>query len=125
MKTSYEVTTGKKRRWPKTLLMAGIVALALIIISVLAIRRTYELNLRPLNSSQEVQKITIPLGATAEEIAHTLEDAKLIRAAWAFESGRSVRRVQATSRGARWRRSVCSRNFPRCRRIARGGVWSA
>ncbi|MBA3758428.1 endolytic transglycosylase MltG [Candidatus Saccharibacteria bacterium] len=85
MKTSYATGTVRKRHWPKNLLIIGAVLLAVIIITVLVIRRTYELNLRPLGTSSETQQITVPNGATVEEIAKLLEDAKLIRAAWAFE----------------------------------------
>lgn len=85
MVNSYFMRTSNKRRWPKALLIAGIIALALIISSVLIIRRTYEQNLRPVSNSQEIQDITIPLGSSVKEIAHMLDEARLIRAAWAFE----------------------------------------
>lgn len=84
MKSVY-TTASSKRRWPKNLMIIGVILLALTILSVLIIRRTYEANLRPLSSSQQVQQVTIPRGATVEEIANQLEEAKLIRAAWAFE----------------------------------------
>jgi UPF0755 protein len=86
MASSYILKSGNnKRRWPKALLIAGVVALALIICSVLVIRRTYEQNLRPLSSSQQTQDVTIPLGASVKEIAQILDEAQLIREAWAFE----------------------------------------
>lgn len=85
MKSAYSTDQSKKRRWPKVLVVVGFAAILLIITTVLVIRRSYEQHLRPLNNSQEVTSITIPLGASAEEIANILEDAKIVRAAWAFE----------------------------------------
>lgn len=85
MRTKYAVSAGKKRRWPKALLIAGCVTLAIIICAVLVLRRSYEQNLRPLSSSQQVQQINIPKGASVKEISKILEDSKLIRASWAFE----------------------------------------
>jgi UPF0755 protein len=85
MASTYIMKSGNKRRWPRALLITGIIALALIICSVLVIRRTYEHNLRPVSSSQQSQDVTIPLGASVKEIAQILDDAKLIREAWAFE----------------------------------------
>lgn len=83
--SKYSQTNGRKRRWPKVLLVAGMVTLLLIISTVLVIRRTYEQNLRPLSDSQQAQQITVPPGASVKEIAKLLEDAKLVKAAWAFE----------------------------------------
>lgn len=85
MKSNYKAMSGKKRRWPKALLIAGVVILAVIISTVLVIRRTYELNLRPLSSSEQIQHVNIPTGSSVKEIAKILEDSKLIRASWAFE----------------------------------------
>jgi UPF0755 protein len=77
--------TNNQRRWPKMLLIAGIICLILIISSVLVIRRTYESNLRPVSSSDQTQQVVIPKGASVKEIARILKNAKLIKAAWAFE----------------------------------------
>jgi len=75
-----------KRRWPKMLILAGSVLLTVIIVSVLVIRRTYEMNLRPISSAPaNAQQVNIPTGSTVKQIAKIMEDAKLIRAAWAFE----------------------------------------
>lgn len=85
MSAAYVAGTTKKRRWPKVLVITGFIVLLLIITTVLVIRRTYEQHLRPASSSEHVQQVTIPLGASVKEISHILEDAKLIKAAWAFE----------------------------------------
>ncbi len=83
--SNYAQGKGYKRRWPKILLIVGATVLVLIVSTVLVIRRTYEQNLRPLSNTQQTQQITIPAGASVKEIAKLLEDAKLIKAAWAFE----------------------------------------
>lgn len=85
MKKPYALDVIKKRRWPKVLLIAGIVALIFMISTVLVIRRTYEQNLRPISNSQEIREVTVPLGASVKEIAQILHDSKLIKSAWAFE----------------------------------------
>ena len=85
MSASYAAGNGRKRRWPKALLIAGVVALVLMISAVLIIRRTYEQNLKPLSSSEQVKQVTVPTGSSVKEIAVILEDAEIIRAAWAFE----------------------------------------
>lgn len=86
MKGTYDIFSGnRKRRWSQMLLVSGVVALALIISSVLVVRRTYEQNLKPVSSSTQSRQITVPSGASVKEIAALLEEAELIRAAWAFE----------------------------------------
>jgi len=85
MSTAYASTENRKRRWPKALLISGAVLLVVIIVSVLAVRQSYEQHLKPFSNSETVQEITIPAGASVKEIALQLKEAKLIRAAWAFE----------------------------------------
>lgn len=85
MNSSYTANGAKKLRWPRLLLIAGAVLLGLIIAAVLVVRQTYEQNLKPVGNSEQVSQITIPNGASVKEIAAQLEEAKLIRASWAFE----------------------------------------
>lgn len=83
---AFSTKTYQRRRWPKMLILAGSVLLTLIIVSVLVIRRTYEMNLRPISAAPvATQQVNIPTGSTVKQIAKIMEDAKLIRAAWAFE----------------------------------------
>ena len=49
------------------------------------VRHVYDDNLKPVNASQRVQDVTIPVGATAHDIAVSLKKAGVIRATWAFE----------------------------------------
>lgn len=85
MTSTYSANSIKRSRWQKILLIMGFAVILVIISTVLVIRRTYEQHLRPLSTSQESKNITIPLGTSAEEIANILEDAEIVRAAWAFE----------------------------------------
>lgn len=82
---NYAMSTGKTRRWPRVLVIIAVALLAVILIAVLVIRRTYETNLQPRSNSSTVQQVTIPKGASVDEIATILEDADLIRAGWAFK----------------------------------------
>lgn len=81
----YAMGAPRKRRWPKALLIAGAVILAVMVLSVVIIRRTYEQNLRPVSTSQQTVRVTIPTGASVKEIAQLLDEADVIRSAWAFE----------------------------------------
>lgn len=81
----YVVDTSRKRRWPKALLIVGAIVLAIMVFSVVVIRRSYEQNLRPVSNSQQIVRVTIPTGASVKEISQLLDDAEVIRSAWAFE----------------------------------------
>lgn len=75
----------KGRRWPRIWLII-LLSLALsLILAVVFIRRTYYQNLRPVSGSQRAVVLTIPSGATVQEIASTLQTKSLIRKTWAFE----------------------------------------
>ncbi len=74
-----------RRRWRKILLAVSMVVLLVIVGGIIAVRSVYESNLRPLSSSQKSQLFTIPSGTSVKEISTMLEEAKLIRTAWAFE----------------------------------------
>ena len=47
--------------------------------------RVYEQNLKPVSSSEQTESFAVADGALVQDIAASLEDAGLIRAAWAFE----------------------------------------
>jgi len=74
-----------KRRWPKRLIIIGLVSIALIVAATVAVRHVYNENLKPVSSSQELQTVVVEEGATADEIAQQLEERRLIRSAWAFK----------------------------------------
>lgn len=75
----------RKRRWPKRLLILGIVLVVLVVGSTIIVRQKYTDGLKPVNSSTQSQTITIKSGATVAEIAKMLEEKRLIRSAWAFK----------------------------------------
>lgn len=75
----------KRRRWPKVLLAVLLVTAVLILASVVLVRRAYDENLRPVNSTEKSQVVTVPPGSSAREIAQLLESQGLIRSDWAFE----------------------------------------
>lgn len=75
-----------RRRWPKRLAVIVIAGLVLIGGATAAVRYVYDQNLKPLNtSSKEVRVVVIKSGTSVEGIAKKLEDAKVIRSAWAFK----------------------------------------
>lgn len=76
---------GTKKRWPRVLIALIIASLLVIGGAVVAIRKVYDSNLRPISASQKSQLVTIPLGASAKEIGGILKKANLIRSSWAFE----------------------------------------
>jgi len=74
-----------KRKWPKHLIILGSIVLTVIIGITIVVRQVYFERLRPVaTESQETQLTTIESGASAEQIANQLEEAGLIRSAWAF-----------------------------------------
>jgi UPF0755 protein len=73
------------QRWARIFLGLAAVFLVIALAGTLLIRNTYQDNLRPVSASQRAETITVPSGASAKEIASTLEESGVIRAAWAFE----------------------------------------
>jgi UPF0755 protein len=74
-----------RRRWSKIWLgLAVFVLLAIASGSFMAIR-VYNQNLRPVSASEKAVVMTIPSGATVQEISKKLQEEGLIRASWAFE----------------------------------------
>ncbi len=53
--------------------------------TVLLIRHTYDEQLKPVSSSETVQLVDIPLGASVGQIADALKSKGLIKETWAFE----------------------------------------
>jgi UPF0755 protein len=86
----------KKRTIPKRLLIILFIAVAVIVVATMAVRHVYFQELGPVtaNTGQHAQLVTIERGSSAEAIAKQLEDAGLIRSAWAFKlyiGGQKVR----------------------------------
>jgi UPF0755 protein len=75
----------KKRKWPKRLLIVGVVLAVLVLAATFLVRRLYFDGLLPVNPSSGVVKlITVERGATLDEIAQQLNNEGLIRSPWAF-----------------------------------------
>ncbi|HEY5806003.1 MAG TPA: endolytic transglycosylase MltG [Candidatus Saccharimonadales bacterium] len=75
-----------RRRWPRRLILVGVVLIALVLGGTLLVRHVYFSDLRPVSSSDTaVKPITVERGATLDEIAKQLNDAGLIRSPWAFK----------------------------------------
>lgn len=73
------------RRWKRIWLVVAIVLVVAGVGSALGVRYAYNQNLRPLSASQKAIQVTIPSGATVNDIAGILHDKGVIRASWAFE----------------------------------------
>ncbi len=83
--SGYSIGSSKTSRWRKVWLIALVVIIIGLVASVVVIRQTYYNNLKPVSASQRAVTVTVPLGASAKEIAAKLQAAGLIRASWAFE----------------------------------------
>lgn len=83
--TKYAVKR-RVRRWPRRVIVLAVIGIVLVVGVTIAVRQVYFAQLKPVDSSNQiVQTITIVPGATVEEIGKQLEDAGLIRSAWAFK----------------------------------------
>lgn len=76
----------ERRHWPKRLVIILIVATIGVVGATAIVRRTYYEKLKPVSSTvQEAKLITVEKGASVDAIAKQLQDAGLIRSAWAFK----------------------------------------
>lgn len=62
-----------------------IVLVALLLVTTVIVRELYSNALRPVSASQHNVLVSIPTGATIEDIAKKLESGGVIKKAWAFE----------------------------------------
>lgn len=84
MKKSYAMGT-RHRNWGKIWLALFIVIALSLVTAAFLVRRSYNEHLRPFSASQKTVLVTIPSGATAQQIGKQLQDKGLIKASWAFE----------------------------------------
>lgn len=76
----------KKRQWPKRILIILAALTLLVVGATVLVRRAYFDRLNPVSSTvQEAKLVTIEKGSSVDQIAKMLEDAGLIRSAWAFK----------------------------------------
>jgi UPF0755 protein len=61
------------------------VAAVLIAVSIVSIFAYYTVSLRPVSKTDTSQELTVPAGSTMADIAHSLDEAGLIRHWWTFE----------------------------------------
>lgn len=73
------------RRWKRIWLIVVAVLVVVGVGGMLGVQHLYKQNLQPLSASQKTIQVTIPSGATVNDIAGTLHDKGVIRASWAFE----------------------------------------
>lgn len=86
----------KQRHWPRRVIILAFMSVAVVVGVTIAVRQIYFSNLKPVSSSQQkAQLITIEAGSTVDEIAKQLEDAGLIRSAWAFKLYVSSKEVRS------------------------------
>lgn len=84
--TKYAAKRRQQRRWPKRVIILAAVGVVLVVGITVVVRQVYFANLKPVNSANHtVQSVVIEPGSTVDEIGKQLEDAGLIRSAWAFK----------------------------------------
>ncbi|HTB48954.1 MAG TPA: endolytic transglycosylase MltG [Verrucomicrobiae bacterium] len=81
----YRTASRRRSRVPRRIWLLIICLLVLLVGGVIAVRHIYNLDLRPGSSSQRTQIFTVKSGSSVKDIADSLEQARLIRSAWAFE----------------------------------------
>lgn len=81
---NYSLQSARSRK-ARLIMIVLLVFVAAIIGSVMVVRQKYFANLEPVSASQKSHLVTVELGATASDIAHTLKDSGLIRETWVFE----------------------------------------
>jgi UPF0755 protein len=76
----------KKRHWPKWLALTAAGVLTVGIIGFGVVHQLYVSGLKPVDSADtSEQSLTIPSGATLDEITDKLKQSRLIRSDWAFQ----------------------------------------
>lgn len=79
-------TKRRARRWPRRVIILALIGVVLVVGATIVVRQAYFANLKPVSAADHtVQQITIEPGATVDDIGKQLEDAGLIRSAWAFK----------------------------------------
>lgn len=82
-RSHYRLGTGKSRV-PRRLMLVLTVVIIASLAGVVLVRQAYDRGLKPVSGSQATQIFTVPKGSSVKEIAADLEQADLIRSAWAF-----------------------------------------
>lgn len=83
--SNYSVAA-RRQRWPKVLAGVLVIFAVLTIIAVVAVRREYNENLKPVSTvSMKSVEVTVAQGLSVREISQMLEEKGLIRKSWALE----------------------------------------
>lgn len=85
----------KKGRFPRRVPILAIAITVLILCGMALAVHIYDKDLRPVSSDQSTQLFTISSGSSVTQIADSLQQAKLIRSAWAFELYMHVKGLSA------------------------------
>jgi UPF0755 protein len=85
MAGGYAVDGKLARQLPRRIWWLLAALFSLVIIGVVISRHIYNHDLKPVSSSQTTQIFTVEMGSSVKEIGANLEDAHLIRSAWAFQ----------------------------------------
>jgi UPF0755 protein len=90
-------TRPTKKRWPKRLVIVGVILTVAVVGGLVAARQFYFEGIKPVSAgSQAVKTIEIKSGATLELITVQLKDAGLIRNTWAFKLFVARKKAQST-----------------------------
>lgn len=79
------MTRDRYRPFPRRILFVIVGLIAAAIAGMVIAHQLYNNGLKPVSDSQKTQIFTVEQGSTVKEIAGDLEEAKLIRSAWAME----------------------------------------
>lgn len=82
---SFLFKKNKKRRIPLRLWLVALLMAVLLVGGTILSRHIYYQDLQPVNNDQKSQIIVIKSGSSLKQIAQALQQAHLIRSAWAFE----------------------------------------
>ena len=85
MRRRYAVQSRHGHRVPRRVWVIFTVLVLAVIVGIFAVRHVYNLELRPVSTSQSTQIFTVTEGSSVTQIADQLESRHLIRSAWAFE----------------------------------------
>lgn len=92
---SYNNRQPVKHRLPRRILLLNIAVAVAVILSGLELFHFYNVELRPVSSSQVTQIFTVKLGSPVKLIASNLQSQHLIRSAWAMELYGHNKQLQA------------------------------
>lgn len=87
-------TAPKQKRWPLRLTVVALIILVFLALVTIIARTVYLDNLKPVSTSETTKLITIEEGATLDGIAAQLQQAGLIKSAWAFKLYVSSKQVR-------------------------------